>query len=82
MGSLFRFLGLTALLGYAAAAPTIEKVKKSKSDGFLTQIDNSTWIIGNKLWNVTQGRQYATKLMYKGKDRVGRAVGHYVSYSR
>ena len=48
---------------------------------FLKKVDNSTWIIGNELWNVTQNRQYATKLYYKEKDRVSNAVGHYVSYS-
>lgn len=48
---------------------------------FFTQIDNSTWVIGNEIWNVTQGRQYAKKLYYQGKDLVGNAWGHYVSYS-
>lgn len=49
---------------------------------FLQQIDNSTWVIGNELWNVTQGQIYGTKLYYKDHDCVGDAVGHYVSYSR
>lgn len=48
---------------------------------FLKEIDASTWVIGNDLWNVTQGRQYAKKLYYQGKDLVGDAWGHYVSYS-
>jgi len=47
----------------------------------LKVIDNSTAVIGNDLWNVTLGPQYGKKLYYKNVDRVGRAVGHYVSYS-
>ncbi|KAF2009250.1 polysaccharide lyase family 4 protein [Aaosphaeria arxii CBS 175.79] len=71
-------LGLAALVPIAVAAPLEER---AKSKSFLKQIDGSTWVIGNELWNVTQGQQYATKLMYKGKDLVGDAVGHYVSYN-
>jgi rhamnogalacturonan endolyase len=74
--SALKFLGLAAL---AAAAPVEERAKKPKS--FLKEIGNSTWVIGNEIWNVTQNRQYANTLWYKGKDRVGKAVGHYVSYS-
>lgn len=74
--SALKFLGLAAL---AAAAPVEERAKKPKS--FLKELGNSTWIIGNEIWNVTQNRQYADKLWYKGEDRVGDAVGHYVSYS-
>lgn len=48
---------------------------------FLQKVDDTTHIIGNDLWNVTIGRQYGVKLYYKGKDLVGDAVGHYVSYS-
>jgi rhamnogalacturonan endolyase len=69
-------LGLAALV---AAAPFEERATKPKS--FLRELGNSTWIIGNEIWNVTQNRQYANKLWYRGKDRVGNAVGHYVSYS-
>ena len=72
----FQFLWLAAL---AVAAPVEERAKKPRS--FLKELGNSTWIIGNDVWNVTQNRQYANKLMYKGKDRVRNAVGHYVSYS-
>ncbi|EUC49592.1 polysaccharide lyase family 4 protein [Bipolaris oryzae ATCC 44560] len=54
---------------------------QQQSKSFFRQIGNSTWILGNSLWNVTQNAQYANKLMYKGKDRVGEAVGHYVSYN-
>jgi rhamnogalacturonan endolyase len=48
---------------------------------FLQKVDDSTHIIGNDLWNVTIGQQYGVKLYYKGKDLVGNAVGHYVSYN-
>lgn len=74
--STLKLLGLAAL---AAAAPLEERAKKPKS--FLKEVGNSTWVIGNDVWNVTQNLRYADKLMYKGKDRVGDAVGHYVSYS-
>ena len=72
----FKFLGLAALV---AAAPLEQRAKQPKS--FLKELGNSTWVIGNGIWNVTQNRQYANQLWYKGKDRVGDAVGHYVSYS-
>jgi hypothetical protein len=68
-----------ALIACTYAAPFEERNSKPKS--FLKEIRNSTWVIGNEIWNTTQGRQYANKLWYKGKDRVGDAVGHYVSYS-
>jgi rhamnogalacturonan endolyase len=48
---------------------------------FLTALDNRTWIIGNDVWNMTQGPIYGVKLYYKERDCVGEAVGHYVSYS-
>jgi rhamnogalacturonan endolyase len=51
------------------------------SGPFLNQIDNETWIIGNEVWNMTQQQTFGVKLMYRGKDCVGEAVGHYVSYS-
>lgn len=73
---LFKLFGLAALV---AAAPLEDRAKKPKS--FLKELGNSTWVIGNEIWNVTQNRQYANRLWYKGKDRVGDAVGHYVSYS-
>ncbi|PSN72622.1 rhamnogalacturonate lyase-like protein [Corynespora cassiicola Philippines] len=72
-------LSLATVFGLTLAAPVEERAAKPKS--FLNELGNSTWVIGNDVWNVTQGRQYATKLMYKGKDRVGQAVGHYVSYN-
>lgn len=47
----------------------------------MTQVDNKTWIIGNDVWNMTQNYKYGTKLFYGGRDCVGNAVGHYVSYN-
>jgi rhamnogalacturonan endolyase len=68
-----------AVAALAAAAPLEDRAKKPQS--FLKEIGNSTWVLGNQIWNVTQNRQYANQLWYNGKDRVGQAVGHYVSYS-
>lgn len=48
---------------------------------FLTSVGTNTWVIGNDVWNMTQGRTYGVKLMYKDQDCVGKAVGHYASYS-
>jgi rhamnogalacturonan endolyase len=48
---------------------------------FFQEINATTHVIGNDLWNITIGRQYGVKLFYKNKDIVGPAVGHYVSYS-
>ena len=76
----FKLLSLAALVGSTLAAPLEERAKERKS--FFKEVGNSTWVIGNDVWNVTQNLQYATKLWYKGKDRVGQAVGHYVSYSK
>ncbi|KAF2134928.1 polysaccharide lyase family 4 protein [Dothidotthia symphoricarpi CBS 119687] len=72
-------LGLFGLAALAAAVPLEERAQKPKS--FLQMTGNQTWILGNEIWNVTQGAQYGTKLWYKGKDRVGVAAGHYVSYN-
>ncbi|KAF2630669.1 polysaccharide lyase family 4 protein [Macroventuria anomochaeta] len=44
---------------------------------FLQQVTPTQWIIGNDLWNVTQGATYATNLQYQGSDAVGKAQGHY-----
>ncbi|KAJ5995736.1 hypothetical protein N7481_002713 [Penicillium waksmanii] len=54
---------------------------KPATGPFLTQVDNTTWVLGNEIWNVTQQQIYGVKLMYKEKDCVGEAVGHYVSYN-
>lgn len=75
---MYRF-GLFGLAALVAAAPVEERAKKPKS--FFQEMGNQTWVLGNEIWNVTQGPKYATKLWYKEKDRVGKAVGHYVSYS-
>ncbi|KAF2093322.1 polysaccharide lyase family 4 protein [Rhizodiscina lignyota] len=48
---------------------------------FLKALNSSAWIIGNDIWNLTIAQTYGTKLMYKGYDLVGEAVGHYVSYN-
>lgn len=76
----FKLLSIAALASSTLSAPLEERSKQPKS--FFKEVGNSTWVIGNDVWNVTQNDQYANKLWYKGKDRVGRAVGHYVSYSR
>lgn len=52
---------------------------------FLEQINDSTWVIGNDHWNLTQGSLYATKLFWEGvpgADLVGSAAGHYVGYGK
>ncbi|KAG9528325.1 polysaccharide lyase family 4 protein, partial [Aureobasidium melanogenum] len=45
---------------------------------FLQQTSNNTWVLGNDIWNITQGPIYATKLFFQGKDAIGSAAGHYV----
>ncbi|KAJ4299622.1 hypothetical protein N0V90_004868 [Kalmusia sp. IMI 367209] len=72
----FQLASVVALAACISAAPA--EVRAVKPKGFLKDLGNSTWVIGNGIWNMTQGRQYGTKLMYKGKDRVGPAVGHYM----
>ena len=78
-----KILSFAALASSTLAAPLDglqERAKQPRS--FFKEVGNSTWVIGNDIWNVTQNLQYANKLWYKGKDRVGQAVGHYVSYSK
>ncbi|KAE9979273.1 hypothetical protein EG328_000996 [Venturia inaequalis] len=48
---------------------------------FLKEVNKETHIIGNDIWNVTIGAKYGTKLFYKGVNLVGKAAGHYVTYS-
>ncbi|KAH7091595.1 rhamnogalacturonate lyase-like protein [Paraphoma chrysanthemicola] len=79
MGFLSNICSFGGLVALVAAVPLEERAKKPKS--FLKEVGNSTWVLGNEIWNVTQNRQYANQLWYKGKDRVGNAVGHYVSYN-
>ncbi|TRX88384.1 hypothetical protein FHL15_010697 [Xylaria flabelliformis] len=56
-------------------------MKPQESSPFLSQVADHTWIIGNEIWNLTQGPKYGVQLYYKDHDCVGGAVGHYVSYS-
>lgn len=44
---------------------------------FLQQVSSIQWIIGNELWNLTQGAIYGTNLQYQGSDAVRKAQGHY-----
>lgn len=53
----------------------------SATGPFFLSLNSTTHVIGNDLWNITIGPTYGTKLFYKNKDIVGKAVGHYVSYS-
>ncbi|ORY65174.1 polysaccharide lyase family 4, domain III-domain-containing protein [Pseudomassariella vexata] len=65
------------LLGGWAFAASLATAQRGP---FLEQIDDTTWVVGNDLWNLTQGAFYATKLFHRGQDLVGSAVGHYVGY--
>ncbi|KAI1354027.1 rhamnogalacturonate lyase [Xylaria sp. FL0043] len=68
---------LSLVASLVGAVPT----KPHAPSPFLSQVDNQTWIIGNELWNLTQGPTYGVRLLYKDHDCVGDAVGHYVSYN-
>jgi rhamnogalacturonan endolyase len=76
MQKLVAALAASVLTNVANAAPA-----NKGSAPFLTPIGNQTWVIGNDVWNMTQGPQFGVKLYYKGRDCVGDAWGHYVSYS-
>ncbi|KAI0183846.1 polysaccharide lyase family 4 protein [Xylaria flabelliformis] len=65
------------LIALVGALPT----KPHESSPFLSQVADYTWIIGNEIWNLTQGPKYGVQLYYKDHDCVGDAVGHYVSYN-
>lgn len=65
----------SVLIGYLAVA----RLCLAKGP-FLQQVSSTQWVIGNDLWNVTQGVTYATKLQYQGLDAVGTAAGHYAGY--
>ena len=81
--SKMRFLViLVALFITSISALPSESNHGTSSAPFLNQLDNQTWVIGNGVWNVTQGPKYGVKLFYKNHDCVGDAVGHYVSYSK
>ncbi|KAK6083858.1 Rhamnogalacturonate lyase 2 [Seiridium cupressi] len=64
----------------ASLLTCLSSVSVAFATPFLDQIDNSTWVFGNDLFNVTQGSVYATKVYYKGYELVGSAVGHYMGY--
>lgn len=64
-----------------AAASLLAGMVSAATGPFLTTVGSQTWIIGNEVWNMTQGPKYGVKLNYKDHDCVGNAVGHYVSYS-
>ncbi|THW34801.1 hypothetical protein D6D21_09429 [Aureobasidium pullulans] len=66
-------MGLSVIALSLAALPLV-----AAGGPFLQQTSNNTWIIGNDLWNITQGSIYGTKLYYQGKDAIGKAAGHYV----
>jgi len=69
-------LGLLALAAGAQAAAVRQVVKP-----FMIK-QGTSYIIGNDVWNLTiDARGFGKKLMYRGADLVGRASGHYVSYS-
>ncbi|KAK7972794.1 hypothetical protein PG996_007014 [Apiospora saccharicola] len=68
-----------ALLLSSSRAHTLPSL--ASADPFLRKLGNETWVIGNEVWNMTQGRQYGVELYYKDHDCVGDAVGHYVSYN-
>jgi rhamnogalacturonan endolyase len=61
----------SVIAALAAAKPTLAK------GPFLQQVSSTQWIVGNDLWNLTQGATYATNLQYQGSDAVGKAQGHY-----
>lgn len=69
-------LSLWPLLGSLVAAET---------GPFLKKVGDGSWVVGNDIWNVTQGPVYATKLFWEGvpgADLVGSAVGHYIGYGK
>jgi rhamnogalacturonan endolyase len=53
----------------------------ARGQPYLIKVNDQTHVIGNDLWNLTIGRSFGTRLLYKGIDLVGNASGHYVSYS-
>lgn len=71
------FVPLVLFLQVAASSPLAHK-----KGPFLQILNETHSIIGNDLWNITQGPTFATKLFYKDHDCIGDAVGHYVSYSK
>ncbi|KAL1875696.1 hypothetical protein VTK73DRAFT_9951 [Phialemonium thermophilum] len=72
---------LAAVAASLLASVCIASPVERATGPFLTPIGDQTWLIGNDVWSMTQGPTYGVKLMYKGRDCVGEAVGHYVSYN-
>lgn len=74
------FVSSLVLVTASVSSPT-SRATGTSTGPFLKQLDNQTWILGNEIWNVTQQVTYGVQLYYKGRDCVGDAAGHYVSYS-
>ncbi|KAI0743456.1 putative rhamnogalacturonase [Daedaleopsis nitida] len=72
---------MASKLGVVVASLALFAQTCLASGPFLNQLNGSSWVIGNDLWNLTQNEIYGTKLYHKGRDLVGEAVGHYVSYN-
>ena len=69
----------TSLL--ALLALTVEASTSTTSTGpFLQSLNETGWVIGNDLWNITIGSIYGKKLYYNGRDLIGNATGHYQGY--
>ncbi|PNS17664.1 hypothetical protein CAC42_3059 [Sphaceloma murrayae] len=66
------------LLSSLVAIWSLSAATNAARQSFLQQTGNNTWIIGNAIWNLTQGPIYGTKLYYQGYDAVDSAAGHYV----
>lgn len=65
--------------------PLVGRLASGTRGPFLEETGDGSWVIGNDLWNVTQGSVYATKLFWQGvpgTDLVGSAYGHYIGYGR
>jgi rhamnogalacturonan endolyase len=76
----FGSFGLAPALLALVAGVQAEPARKSAKPFMIKQGDS--YIIGNDVWNLTiDGRGFGKKLMYRDTDLVGRASGHYVSYS-
>ncbi|KAL6912403.1 hypothetical protein ACHAPO_010339 [Fusarium lateritium] len=63
--------------------PLVFQAVSASRGPFLEDNGDGSWVIGNELWNVTQGSVYAKNLYWKGvpgADLVGSASGHYLGY--
>lgn len=68
-------------LPLAVAHASARAVSRAATGPFFTQVSDDSWVIGNEIWNLTQGATYGVQLYYQDHDCVGDAVGHYVSYN-